>query len=250
MIGKVYTTNPNTGTPWCTDTLSTDGNVQFVKLMSGTADSAVPIQGTSSGELKTAIYGQHSNANASEIAVYPIGVDFFSPCLLTMTFDHHHIHEARMFETCHYATSLANNATMEFLIVTPAAGEAHLELIEITSDVDLTLELKSGVTATASNPAVNPSSGPTNCNFNSSNTSGTAITMAPTGVSGGKTRSKRLILAGKTSISMSRGSGEYALLINSKHTLTITNIGGANGKISVMMRHYEHGTPTLENRGY
>ena len=191
-----------------TDELAGGEHVQYVKLMDGTADSETVIK-----------------------------ADEITASLVTITYEHHEVHEGDSF-TCSRTVDLAQSASTDLLIVTPDTTKyAHFGW-QVHSEVEAHVSLWEGVTATAAaNPVV-----AYNRERNAGGAATVVVTHSPTSITTGSTLIREAHFGtGRTAGGTSHDAEEFILKRNTKYLFRVTNaMNNASNYVSIRLNWYEH----------
>lgn len=168
-----------------------------------------------------------------------VGMNEDSPLLPVIENDHHRIHQGLLHDFCDEFTAIANNAVVEYLIVT---GSAELHFVfDVSGDIGFKAEIYDEVTATGNGSEQTV----WNRNRNHANSLTAKVYKTPTGL--GSLTGKMLCVTrvgsgnagSRTAAVGSKRDSEWELKPNKKYLLRITCLSGGattlNGSVSLGM---------------
>ena len=179
------------------------------------------------------LYGYHESWQK-------VGMDPLSSCLLTMDFEHHHVHEGATYEAWFSAAGVANNATAAMLMTTKDTDDLVHIVCRATVTAQCLLEIIEAPTATHGN-AITPRN--RNRSLANPDASTDTVSSTPTSISGGTVIYAELLGSGRASGGESRSSAEYILKRNTKYLFRVTCQAGSGGtsNINIDLGWYSHG---------
>ncbi len=168
--------------------------------------------------------------------------DPFAHSVTIISENHRLIHDGMFYTYTHTVASLANSASVEFIIAVPAGVFPHWQQFQINAESGgLDIVSTEGVTTSDDGTVVTA----INRNRNSSRQPGAVITHTPTGVSGGSLQDESFVPGSSTdegSVALlwdERRAGEFVLAADTKYHLEVTNNSGAAMKIQFKFSMYE-----------
>lgn len=177
--------------------------------------------------------GNLSTELTADSLVY-LPIDSVSGARETIDYAHHEIHEGKSFIVSDETTSVANNATVDFLVVT-GVKFPHL-VMEVEGDLGLRIQAYEAVTASNNGTALTP----VNRNRNSSYVSTVSVYKGPTGL--GSITNLLLTHRSGTSANTGRVGGtsretaEWVLKDNTKYLLRVTSLSGASSSLNFTLK--------------
>ena len=184
------------------------------------------------------LYRDFGTYEAPVVALAPF--DTTTGAAIVMDTIHHEVHEGEMFHVSHTNGSVANNASVDVLLVTGADVESHTSW-EVFAGGQVTVYLYEGATTSAAGTALTAY----NMRRNSLNAPDATVTHTPTVTATGSVALVNgRILPGGTSPTTRVGGGirsgaEWILLPGTKYLMRITNKSGGTIAINVALEWYE-----------
>jgi hypothetical protein len=179
--------------------------------------------------------------SATLILQYDAVTGLWTPALTTQAgIDtvHDRIHQGRYFSGGYYNAAVANNASIDLLLVLGAINNFHC-VMSGAAGGDSLLQIYENTTYSAAGTAV----GMTNHNRSSAKVFDGAVTSMPTITAVGDQLNSTLFVPGGQKAQSSGGEGtfssEFVLKLSTAYLFRLTNISGAAKNMSVLLKGYQ-----------
>ena len=225
-------------------TSTADGQVQHVNVDSNalpTGAATAALQTTLNGYYSDTVEDRAQTPTKTKAINVQIGPgDVISNIPVTITYEHHQVHEGESHEYNYLISSLASGSNQDFRVNVPAGLTATTRaphvIFEVISTLEAELYLYEDMTYTVGNGGTLQTT--YNRNRSSATTPGMTIYLSPTPATTGNNLWIGLVGSGRAAGGEARGMTEWVLKPNADYLFRVTSRAAGN-KIVVRLIWYE-----------